>query len=68
MGITCHTAIELLWIVGFAASSVLSILIVSSTHYRKYSLKKQFQRGYSYKEFVKHQMEFEKWKRKVLRP
>jgi len=63
-----YYAIELLWVLGFAASSVSSILIVASKRYRKYSLKKQVQRDYSNKEFVKHQMEFEKWKRKVLRP
>ena len=63
-----YYAIELLWVLGFAASSVSSILIVASKRYRKYSLKKQVQGAYSHKEFVKHQMEFEKWKRKVLRP
>ena len=63
-----YYAIELLWVIGFAASSVSSMLIVSIKRYRKYSLKKQAQRAYCHKEFVKDQMEFEKWKRKVLRP
>jgi hypothetical protein len=60
--------IELLWVIGFAVSSVLSIVIVSYRRYKEYSLKKQTERVYSDKEFVKNQMEIEKWKRKVFRP
>lgn len=60
--------IELLWVIGFAVSSVLSIVIVSYRRYKEYSPKKQTERVYSDKEFVKNQMEIEKWKRKVFRP
>jgi hypothetical protein len=60
--------IELLWVIGFAVSSVLSIVIVSYRRYKEYSLQKQTERAYSDKEFVKNQMEIEKWKRKVFRP
>jgi hypothetical protein len=60
--------IEILWVIGFAVSSVLSIVIVSYRRYKDYSLKKRTERVYSDEEFVKHQMEIEKWKRKVFRP
>lgn len=60
--------IELLWVIGFAVSSVLSIVIVSYRRFKEYSLQKQTERAYSDKEFVKNQMEIEKWKRKVFRP
>ena len=60
--------IELLWVIGFAVSSVLSIVIVSYRRYKEHSLKKHTERVYCDEEFVKHQMEIEKWKRKVFRP
>ena len=60
--------LELLWVIGFAVSSVLSIVIVSYQRYKEYPLKKQAKRLYSDMEFVKRQMEIEKWKRKVFRP
>jgi hypothetical protein len=63
-----YYTMELLWVIGFAVSSVLSIVIVSYRRYKEYSLKKQTERAYSDEEFVKHQMEIEKWKRKVFRP
>jgi hypothetical protein len=64
---SCY-AIELLWVIGFAVSSVLGIVIVSYRRYKEYSLKNQTKRVYSDMEFVKRQMEIEKWKRKVFRP
>ena len=63
-----YYAIELLWVIGFAVSSVLGIVIVSYRRYKEYSLKNQTKRVYSDMEFVKRQMEIEKWKRKVFRP
>ena len=63
-----YSPIELLWVIGFAVSTVLGIVIISYRRYKEYSLKKQAERVYNDKEFVRHQMEIEKWKRKVFRP
>ena len=63
-----YYAVELLWVIGFALSSVLSIVIVSYRRYKEYSAKNQTKRVDSDMEFVKRQMETEKWKRQVFRP
>jgi hypothetical protein len=63
-----YSPIELLWVIGFAVSTVLGIIIVPYRRYKEYSLKKQVERLYSDREFVRRQMEIEKWKRKVFRP
>jgi ribosomal protein L31E len=63
-----YSPIEVLWVIGFAVSTVLGIVIISYRRYKEYSLKKQAERVHSDKEFVRRQMEIEKWKRKVFRP
>ena len=63
-----YSPIEVLWVIGFAVSTVLGIVIISYRRYKEYSLKKQAERVQSDKEFVRRQMEIEKWKRKVFRP
>jgi hypothetical protein len=63
-----YSPIELLWVIGFAVSTVLGIVIISYRRYKEYLLKKQTERLCIDKEFVKDQMEIEKWKREVFRP
>ena len=63
-----YSPTELLWVTGFAVSTVLGIVIVCYRRYREYSLKKQAEMICTDKQFVGHQIEIEKWKCKVFRP
>jgi uncharacterized membrane protein len=59
-----HSLIELLCVIGFAASTILGVVIVSYRSYKEYTLEKQLEKINS----AKQQTEIEKWKRKVFRP
>jgi Tfp pilus assembly protein PilE len=63
-----YAPIELLWVIGFAVSTILAVAILSYQSYKKYIFKKQSQMVNSDKEIAKQQTEIEKWKRKVFRP
>jgi hypothetical protein len=63
-----YSSLELVWVIGFAISTVLAFAILSYQRHRQHSLMKQAERLYIHKEFIKHQIEIEKWKREVFRP
>jgi Tfp pilus assembly protein PilE len=63
-----HSLIELLCVIGFAASTILGVVIVSYRSYKEYTLKKQLEKINSDEKLAKQQTEIEKWKRKVFRP
>jgi hypothetical protein len=58
----------LLWVIGFVASKILAVIIVSHKSYKEYIRKKQMEKVNSDKEIAKQQTEIQKWKRKVFKP
>ena len=60
--------IELLWVLGFAGSTILAAVILSNYSYKEYTSKKQRERVNSDKEIARQQTEVEKWKHDVFRP
>jgi hypothetical protein len=60
--------IELLWVLGFAGSTILAAVILSNHSYKEYTSKKQRETVNSDKEIARRQTEVEKWKRDVFRP
>jgi cell division protein FtsL len=58
----------LLWVIAFAASTILAVIIVSHKSYKEYTRKKQIEKVNSDKEIAKQQTEIQEWKRKVFKP
>jgi hypothetical protein len=63
-----YSSLEFVWVIGFAISTVLAVAIFFYRRHRQHSLMKQAERLYIDREFIKHQIEIEKWKREVFRP
>ena len=63
-----YSSVEVVWVIGFAISTVLAIAILVYRHRRQHSLMNQTERLYKDREFIKYQIEIEKWKHDVFRP
>jgi len=63
-----YSSLESIWVIGLAISTVLAVAISSYRRHRQHSLMRQAERLYIDTEFIKHQIEIEKWKREVFRP
>jgi hypothetical protein len=63
-----YPIIELVWVIGFAASTALGVVIVSYRNYKVYTHKKQREKVNTEAKLARQQAEIAKWKLKVFRP
>jgi hypothetical protein len=63
-----YSLIEILWVFGFAASTMLGVVILSYRNYKEYTLKKQREKINTDEKVARQQAEIAKWKLKVFRP